>query len=154
MKDAQETAGAGANQADEAFTPEERAAIREYARERRTAARRRAGDPEAEREVLEKIASMSEPDRSMAERVHAIVKATAPELSARLWYGSPAYAKDGGVICFFQESTKFKTKYATLGFSDKARIDDGAMWPTSFALTQLTPADEARIAELVRRAVS
>jgi uncharacterized protein YdhG (YjbR/CyaY superfamily) len=104
--------------------------------------------------VLEKIAELPEPDRSMAERLHALIQASAPGLTPRLWYGMPAYAKDGKVVCFFQSGQKFKTRYATLGFSDKANLDDGAMWPTSFALTELTAADESRIVELVKQAVS
>jgi len=104
--------------------------------------------------VLEKIAELPEPDRSMAERLHAVIQASAPGLTPRLWYGMPAYAKDGKVVCFFQSGKKFKTRYATLGFSDKANLDDGAMWPTSFALTELTAADESRIAELVKQAAS
>ena len=103
--------------------------------------------------MLAKIAEMPEPDRSMAERIHAIVKASAPELAPKTWYGQPAYAKDGKVVCFFQPASKFKTRYATLGFSDDAGLDDGAMWPTSFALTELTAADEARIGALVKKAV-
>jgi uncharacterized protein YdhG (YjbR/CyaY superfamily) len=103
--------------------------------------------------VLEKIAEMPEPDRVMAERLHAVIKASAPALSPRLWYGMPAYAKDGNVVCFFQSAQKFKTRYATLGFSDKANLDEGAMWPTAYALTELTAADEARIGALVQKAV-
>jgi uncharacterized protein YdhG (YjbR/CyaY superfamily) len=104
--------------------------------------------------VLEKIAAMAGPDRAMAERVHAIVKASAPELTTRLWYGMPAYARDDKVVCFFQDAKKFKTRYATLGFSDKAKLDDGNMWPNAFALQNLTAAEEAKIAALVKRAVS
>ena len=104
--------------------------------------------------MLAKIAEMPEPDRAMGERLHAVIKAGAPALSPRLWYGMPAYAKNGNVVCFFQNSQKFKTRYATLGFSDKANLDEGAMWPTAFALTKLTAADEARIGALVKRAVS
>ena len=104
--------------------------------------------------MLEKIAEMQESDRVMAERLHAVIKASAPALSSRLWYGMPAYAKDGNVVCFFQGAQKFKTRYATLGFSDKANLDEGAMWPNAYALTELTPADEARISALVKRAVS
>jgi uncharacterized protein YdhG (YjbR/CyaY superfamily) len=103
--------------------------------------------------VLEKIAAMAAPDRAMAERIHAIVKASAPGLSAKLWYGMPAYAKDGNVVCFFQDAKKFKSRYATLGFSDKAALDEGQMWATGFALKTLTKADEARIGALVKRAV-
>lgn len=129
--------------------------MREYAEERKTAARRgsRASNEDGERDVLAKIAEMAEPDRSMATRLHAMIKATAPELSPRTWYGMPAYSKDGDVLCFFQSGQKFKTRYATLGFSDKARLDDGAMWPTSFALKELTDATEARIRELLRKAL-
>jgi len=128
------------------FTAEEKAAMKERARELKSAG--------GEREVLEKIAEMPEADRAMAEQIHAIVKATAPELSPRTWYGMPAYAKDDKVVCFFQSGQKFKSRYATLGFSDKANLDDGSMWPTSYALTKLTAAEEKRIAALVRQAVS
>jgi uncharacterized protein YdhG (YjbR/CyaY superfamily) len=113
---------------------------------------RGAGKADEESAVLEKIAEMVEPDRVMAERVHAIIKASAPDLSPRLWYGMPAYAKGGDVVCFFQPAQKFKARYSTLGFSDKANLDEGAMWPTSYALTGLSPADETRIGELVNRA--
>ena len=138
------------------FTAEERAAMKEYARELKTSAHRgsRATKADGENDVLEKIAEMPEPDRVIAERIHAIVKDTAPDLVPRTWYGMPAYAKDGNVVCFFQPAVKFKARYATLGFSDKANLDDGAMWPTSFALTELTATEEARIAELVKQAVS
>ncbi len=138
------------------FTDEERAAMRERAQELKAAARRgpRAGKADAESEVLAKIAEMPEPDRAMAERIHALVKASAPALSPRSWYGMPAYAKDGKVVCFFQSAEKFKTRYATVGFSDKANLDEGAMWPTSFALKELTAAVEARIGALVKKAVS
>ena len=136
--------------ASKVFTDEERAAMREHAQELK------AGGVRAENEsaVLEKIASMPEPDRTMGERLHAIIKASAPGLSSRLWYGMPAYAKDGNVVCFFQNAQKFKTRYSTLGFSDKANLDEGQMWPTSFALKELTAADEARIGALVKKAVS
>jgi hypothetical protein len=139
----------------ETFTDEERAAMREAVQERR-AARRRSGANQADGEgdVLAKIAEMPEPDRAMAERLHALVKASAPVLSPRTWYGMPAYAKDGKVVCFFQSAQKFKTRYATFGFSDSANLDEGAMWPTAFALTELTAADEARIGALVKKAVS
>jgi uncharacterized protein YdhG (YjbR/CyaY superfamily) len=138
------------------FTDEERAAMREYARERRADAYpdTRAGNAGEESAVLAKIAAMSASDRTMGERIHAIVKASAPGLSAKLWYGMPAYAKDGKVVCFFQDAQKFKTRYATLGFSDKAALDEGHMWPTAFALKELTAADEARIGALVKKAVS
>jgi uncharacterized protein YdhG (YjbR/CyaY superfamily) len=140
----------------EGFSDEERAAMKERAQEQKAAARRgpRAGKGDGESDVLAKIAAMPEPDRVMAERLHAIIKATAPDLSPRTWYGMPAYAKDGNIVCFFQDAAKFKARYATLGFSDKAHLDDGAMWPSSYALTELTAADEARIVELVKRALS
>ena len=138
------------------FTDEERAAMRERAQELKSAARRGSGGGAADEEatVLAKIAAMPEPDRSMGKRVHAIIMAAAPDLSPRLWYGMPAYAKDGKVVCFFQDAHKFKSRYATLGFSDKAALDDGTMWPTSFAVKDLTAADEARITALVKKAVS
>jgi uncharacterized protein YdhG (YjbR/CyaY superfamily) len=134
-----------------AFTDEERAAMREYAAERRRRAKQ--SPAEAAAEVLAKIAKMAPSDRALATRVHAIVTSTAPGLVARTWYGMPAYTRDGDVVCFFQDAGKFKARYATLGFSDKARLDDGQMWPVSYALGSLTKADEARIRELVRRAV-
>jgi uncharacterized protein YdhG (YjbR/CyaY superfamily) len=112
----------------------------------------RTGKADGESEVLAKIAEMLEPDRAMAERLHALIRATAPALSPKTWYGMPAYARDGEVVCFFQPAQKFKTRYSTLGFSDKARLDDGGMWPTAFALAELTPAEEARIAALVKKA--
>ena len=136
------------------FTGEERAAMKERARELKAEARANKNREEGESDVLAKIDEMPEPDRSMARRIHAIITASAPSLSPRLWYGQPAYAKDGNVVCFFQPAQKFKTRYATLGFSDKAHLDEGTMWPTSYALTELTPADEARIAALVKKAVS
>jgi len=130
------------------FTEEERAAMRERAQELK------AGKADGESDVLAKIAEMPERDRAMAERLHAIIKASAPALSPRTWYGMPAYAKDGNVICFFQSAQKFKTRYATFGFSDKANLDDGSMWPASFALKEMSAAEEARIAALVKKAVS
>src|SRR5581483_5069931 len=130
------------------FTAEERAAMKERAKEAK------AKNADGEAEVMAKIAEMPEADRVIAERLHAIVKATAPELTPRTWYGMPAYAKGGTVVCFFQSAQKFKSRYATLGFSGKANLDDGAMWPTSYALTELTPEVEARIAALVEQAVS
>ena len=138
------------------FTDEERAAMREYAQEGRAAAHPgpRPGKGDEESAVLAKIAAMPAPDRTMGERVHAIIKASAPALSPRLWYGMPAYAKDGNVVCFFQNAQKFKTRYATLGFSDKASLDEGNMWPTAFALKELTGAEETRIGALVKRAMS
>ena len=139
------------------FTAEERAAMKERAKEIKAEARRGSrADKAAEDEsaVLAKIAELPEGDRAMAERLHAVVKASAPDLAPKLWYGMPAYAKDGKVLCFFQSADKFKSRYATFGFDDSANLDDGPMWPTSFALKELTPAEEARIAELVKRAVS
>jgi uncharacterized protein YdhG (YjbR/CyaY superfamily) len=137
------------------LTDEELAALKETVQERKAEARRgRAGKADGERDVLAKIAEMPKPDRAMAERLHAIVKATAPSLSPRTWYGMPAYAKDGKVVCFFQSAEKFKSRYATFGFSDKANLDKGAMWPTSFALKELTAAEEKKIGALVKKAVS
>ena len=133
----------------EGFTAEEREAMRERAREQKAEAHRADG----ERAVLAKIAEMPETDRAMAERLHEIVKASAPELSPKTWYGMPAYAKDGKVVCFFQSAKKFNSRYATFGFSDKANLDEGAMWATSFALKELTPKEEARIVALVKKAV-
>jgi uncharacterized protein YdhG (YjbR/CyaY superfamily) len=139
----------------EGFTDEERAAMQERARELKAEARRspRADKADGESDVLAKIAEMPEPDRAMASRLHAIIKASAPALSPKLWYGMPAYARDGKVVCFFQGAQKFGARYATLGFSDQARLDDGAMWPTSFALKELTEAVEARIEALVKKAM-
>ena len=134
------------------FTAEERAAMRERARELKAAGRRTA-KADGESEVLAKIAEMPDADRVLAERVHALVRETAPELVPKTWYGMPAYAKAGKVVCFFQSAHKFKSRYATLGFNDAANLDDGAMWPTSFALKDLTPAEEATIRTLVERAV-
>ena len=134
------------------FSDEERAAAKERVRELKAAAR--PGKADGESDVLAKIAEMPEPDRAMAERIHAVIKTSTPALSPRTWYGMPAYAKDGNVVCFFRSAQKFKTRYATLGFSDKANLDEGNMWPTDFALTQLTAADEARIGALVKKAVS
>ncbi|MGR6923966.1 iron chaperone [[Actinomadura] parvosata] len=139
------------------FTAEERAAMKEHAKEQKKAARHASAAEkaaEAARDVLAKIAEMQESDRVAAERIHAIVLANAPSLAPRLWYGMPAYALDGKIVCHFQPATKFKTRYATLGFSDQASLDDGTMWPAAFALTEVTPEVEARIAELVKRAVS
>jgi uncharacterized protein YdhG (YjbR/CyaY superfamily) len=135
---------------------EERAAVKERARELKAAARRgpRAGEADGESEVLAKIAELPEPDRAMAERLHAIVKATAPALSPKTWYGMPAYAKDGHVVCFFQSAQKFKTRYAMLGFSDKANLDEGTLWPVAFALKALTAAEEPRIGALLKKALS
>jgi uncharacterized protein YdhG (YjbR/CyaY superfamily) len=135
--------------ASKGFTADERAAMRERAKELKAA----AGKADAESDVLAKIAEMPKADRVMAERLHALVKATAPSLSPRTWYGMPAYAKDGKVVCFFQSAQKFKSRYATFGFSDNANLDDGAMWPTSFALRELTAAQEAKIRALLKKAV-
>ena len=134
------------------FTDEERVAMKERAQELKAAAQGDKSDGESA--LLAKIAEMPEPDRAMATRLHAIVKASAPALSPRTWYGMPAYAKDGKVVCFFQSAQKFKSRYATFGFSDEANLDKGAMWPTSFALKELTAAEEARIGALVKQAVS
>ncbi|WP_039824588.1 iron chaperone [Nocardia testacea] len=144
------------NTASVAFSAEERDAMKEHAQELKTAARRgsRATKADGERDVLAKIAEMSEDDRALAERIHALVKASAPALSPKLWYGMPAYAKDGKVVCFFQSAAKFKARYATLGFNDSAKLDDGTLWPTAFALTKLTPADENRIGELLAKSSS
>ncbi|WP_433720504.1 iron chaperone [Actinoplanes sp. CA-051413] len=135
------------------FTDEERGAMKERAKELR-ASTKRGAKADTESQVLEKIAGMAEPDRVLAERLHALIKAGAPALTPKLWYGMPAYARDGKVVCFFQSAAKFKTRYAVLGFSDEARLDDGALWPTYFALTELNPETEARVSALVRQAVS
>jgi uncharacterized protein YdhG (YjbR/CyaY superfamily) len=148
QKSAKSTTASGKK--SKGFTAEERAAMKERARELKAA----AGKAEGESAVLAKIAEMPGPDRAMATRVHAIVKASAPGLSPKTWYGMPAYAKEGKVVCFFTPASKFKSRYATLGFNDAANLDEGAMWPTSFALTELTAADEKRIAALVKKAVS
>jgi uncharacterized protein YdhG (YjbR/CyaY superfamily) len=132
------------------FTAEERAAMKERAKE----VRANKNKADGESDVLEKIAEMKEPDRALAKRLHALVKASALDLSPRTWYGMPAYAKDGKVLCFFQSAQKFKTRYATLGFSDKANLDEGAMWPTAFALKELTATEEAKVAVLLKQAVS
>ena len=136
------------------FTDEERAAMKERARELKAEARANKNKADGERDVLAKIAEMKGPDRAMAKRLHAIITASAPALSPKTWYGMPAYARDGKVVCFFQSAQKFNTRYATLGFSDAANLDKGAMWPTSFALKELTAADEAKIGALVKKAVS
>ena len=140
----------------EGLSDEERAAMKQRTQELKAEARRgrRAGKADAEGDVLAKIAEMPAPDRALAERLHALIKASAPSLSPKTWYGMPAYAKDGKVVCFFQAADKFKTRYAMFGFNDVANLDDGAMWPVTFALTELTAADEARIGALVKRAAS
>lgn len=150
QKAAKRTTATG--QKSEGFSAEERAAMKERARELKAGARR--GKADGESDVLAKIADMPEPDRTMATRLHAIIKASAPDLAPRTWYGMPAYAKDGKVLCYFTPASKFKERYATFGFNANANLDDGTMWPTSFALTTLTAADEARISELVKKAVS
>jgi uncharacterized protein YdhG (YjbR/CyaY superfamily) len=154
MKDTEKSATSAKTY--DGFTDEERAAMKERAQEPKAAARRgaRAAKADGDSDVLEKIAEMTDSDRAIAERLHAIIKASAPELSPKTWYGMPAYAKDGKVVCFFQSSHKFKTRYATFGFNDSANLDDGTMWPTAFALMKLTAADEERISELVKKAVS
>ena len=135
------------------FTADEQAAMKERARELKAEGRRRKDKADGEAEVLAKIAQLPEADRALAKRLHALVRESAPELVPRTWYGMPAYAKGGNVVCFFQAASKFKTRYATLGFSDEANLDDGAMWPTSFALTRLGAAEEERIRELLKRAL-
>ena len=140
----------------EGWTDEERAAMKARAHELKAAARRgpRAGKADEEGDVLAKIAELPDPDRALAERLHALIKASAPALSPKLWYGMPAYAKDGKVVCFFQSAQKFNSRYATLGFSDKANLDEGDFWPVAFALKKLTSAEEVRIVALLKRAVS
>jgi uncharacterized protein YdhG (YjbR/CyaY superfamily) len=155
-KSAKNTAASGKR--SKGFTDEERSAMKERAQELKAEARRsprgKKGKADGEGDVLAKIAEMPERDRAMAERLHAIIKASAPALSPKTWYGMPAYAKDGKVVCFFQSAQKFKSRYATFGFSDEANLDKGAMWPTSFALKELTAAEEAKIGALVKKAVS
>jgi uncharacterized protein YdhG (YjbR/CyaY superfamily) len=155
-KGEQKSAKSTTDKVSRGFTDEEQAAMKERAQELKATARRGPGAKKAdgESDALAKIAEMSKPDRTMAERLHAIIKASAPDLSPTTWYGMPAYAKDGRVICFFQSAQKFNTRYATFGFSDKANLDEGALWPTAFALKELSVAEEARIAALVRKAVS
>ncbi|KPV50480.1 hypothetical protein SE17_26710 [Kouleothrix aurantiaca] len=138
----------------QSFTAEERAAMKERAKELKAEERENKNRAEGERDVLEKIAELPEPERTMAGQLHELIKASAPVLVPKTWYGMPAYAKDGKIVCFFQSAQKFNTRYATLGFSDEARIDQGGMWPTAYALTQLTPAEEETIRALVKRAVS
>src|SRR5687768_10534297 len=136
------------------FTDEERAAMKERAQELKAESRAKKNKADGESDLLAKIAEMPEPDRAMAKRLHAIIKASAPQLSPKTWYGMPAYAKDGKIVCFFQSAQKFKSRYATFGFSDEANLDERAMWPTSFALKELTAAEEAKISKLVKKAVS
>jgi uncharacterized protein YdhG (YjbR/CyaY superfamily) len=157
MNDTQKPARrTAARKTTEGFTAEERAAMKDRAQELKASARRgsQASKGDGESDLLAKVAEMPEADRVMAERVHAIIKDNVPALSPRTWYGMPAYAKDGNVVCFFQSASKFKARYATLGFSDKADLDEGAMWPTSYALTKLTSAVEAKIIDLVKKAAS
>jgi uncharacterized protein YdhG (YjbR/CyaY superfamily) len=142
------------NKTSKGFTAEERAAMRERAKELKAEARASKDRAAGERAVLAKIAEMPEPDRAMAERLHAIVTASAPELSPKTWYGMPAYAKDGKVVCFFKSAEKFKSRYATLGFEEAANLDEGVMWPVAFALKDVTPAEEAKIGALVKKAAS
>jgi uncharacterized protein YdhG (YjbR/CyaY superfamily) len=154
QKSAKSTTSIG--KTSEGWTDEERGAMKERAKELKASARRgpRADKADGESDVLAKIAEMPEPDRAMGERLHAIIKASAPALSPKTWYGMPAYAKDGKVVCYFTAASKFNSRYATFGFNDEANLDEGTMWPTSFALTELTAADEARIGALVKKAVS
>jgi uncharacterized protein YdhG (YjbR/CyaY superfamily) len=149
QKGTQRSAKPTSGKASKGFTAEERAAMRERARELKA----EKGKADGEADLLAKIAEMAEADRAMAERLHALIKASAPDLSPKTWYGMPAYAKDGKVVCFFQSAAKFKSRYATFGFSDNANIDEGAMWPTSFALKELTAAEEKKIGALVKKAV-
>src|SRR5262245_9175843 len=142
------------SQKSKGFTDEERAAMKERAKEQKAEARANKNRAEGESDVLARIAEMQEPDRAMAKRLHEIIKASAPALSPKTWYGMPAYAKDGKVVCFFQSAQKFNTRYASLGFSDAANLDEGALWPVAFALKELTGAEEAKISALVKKAVS
>ncbi len=142
------------NEKSKGFTDEERAAMKARAQELKAEARANKNKADGERDVLAAIAAMQEPDRGMAKRLHAIIKASAPSLSPKTWYGMPAYAKDDKVVCFFQSAQKFKTRYATLGFSDAANLDKGALWPVVFALKELTAAEEAKIGALLKKAVS
>jgi uncharacterized protein YdhG (YjbR/CyaY superfamily) len=142
------------NKKSKGFSDEERAAMKERAKELKAEARANKNKAEGESDVLAAIAKMPEPDRGMAKRLHAIIKASAPALSPKTWYGMPAYAKDDQVICFFQSADKFKARYAQFGFNDTANLDEGAMWPVAFALKKLTAAEEARIGALVKKAVS
>ena len=156
MKDTQKSAKSttAINKKSKGFTDEEKAAMRNRAQELKAEARANKDKADGESDVLAKIAEMQGSDRAMAKRLHAIIKASAPALSPKTWYGMPAYAKDGKVVCFFQSAQKFNSRYATLGFNDTANLDEGAMWPVAFALKELTAAEEARIAELVKKAAS
>ena len=157
MKDTHETAKRPVGKKSSGFTDEERAAMKEHAQELKAEARRgpraKKDKADGESDVLAKIAEMPEPDRAIAERLHAVIQASAPALSPRTWYGMPAYAKDGNVVCFFQSAHKFKARYATFGFSDKANLDEGSGWPVAFALKELTATDEVKIGALVKKAV-
>jgi len=152
QKSAESTTATG--KAYKGFTDEERAAMKNRAQELKAEARANKKKADGESDVLAKIAEMQEPDRAMAKRLHAIIKASAPTLSPKTWYGMPAYAKDDKIVCFFQSAQKFNTRYATLGFSDEANLDEGALWPVAFALKELTATEEARISALVKKAVS
>jgi len=154
QKESQKPDRGVADESAKGFTAEERAAMKERAREMKAEARMEKDRAEGEKALLEKIDELPEPDRSMAARIHAIVTANAPSLAPRTWYGMPAYSKDGKVVCFFQGASKFNARYATFGFNDTANLDDGAMWPTSFALKELTAAGEEKIAALVKKAAS
>ena len=156
MATAQKAAEPRTSTTADGFTDDERAAMKERARELRAARKGSASDKAAQdaADVLAKIAELPETERAMAERLHAVVLASAPSLSPKTWYGMPAYAKDGKIVCFFQSAAKFKSRYATLGFNDPANLDDGAMWPTAFAITELTPEVEEQVADLVKQAVS
>ena len=155
MKDTKTAKGnAVADPAKKGFSTDEKAAMRERARELKAESRRDADRAEGERDLLAKIAEMPESDRVMAERIHAVVTANAPDLAPKTWYGMPAYARDGKLVCFFKSADKFKSRYATFGFEEDAHLDDGSMWPTSWALTKLTPADEKKIGALVKKSVS
>ena len=155
MKDTKTAKGhAVAEPAKKGFSTDEKAAMRERARELKAESRRDADRADGERDLLAKIAEMPDSDRVMAERIHAVVMANAPDLSPKTWYGMPAYARDGKLVCFFKSADKFKSRYATFGFEEDAHLDDGSMWPTSYALTKLTAADEAKIGALVKKAVS
>lgn len=154
-KDTQKSAErtAATDKKSSGFTDEELAAMKERAKEQKAEARAKKDKADGESDVLAKIAEMAEPDRTMAERLHALIKASAPDLAPKTWYGMPAYAKDGKIVCFFQSAAKFNTRYATLGFSDTANLDEGALWPVAFALKELTATEEARISALVKKAV-
>ena len=154
MSQPEKKSTAATNKKSKGFADEERAAMRERAKELKAEERANKNRAEGESDVLAAIAAMQEPDRSMAKRLHAIIKASAPVLSPKTWYGMPAYAKEGKVVCFFQSAKKLSTRYATLGFSDEANLDEGALWPTSFAIKELSATEEARISALVKKAVS